>query len=122
MRKVYGITLSFSSFERSLWFDHDRREYQPSGWGIKFHILCGSFARPVAKFWTDKNPWEEEAWFTIRFPFIVLPFISIAIGRTGLYLGGKAFTVDPREPWARASEYGAEKLTISATTRATRWK
>lgn len=120
MRKVHGISLMFSSFERGLFYDTDRRKYNPYGWGVVVKLVAGSFARPVPKFWTGENPWQEQAWFTLRLPFIVLPFISIAIGRFGFYFGGKAFTVDSDEPWARPGEYGDTKLTISATVRRTR--
>lgn len=121
MKKVYGIIeASISKTEVGLWYDHDRRKYDPYGWGIVVKVMAGSFARPVPKFWTKKNCWQEEAWFTVRLPFIVLPFISIAIWRFGFYLGGKAFTVDSDEPWAKPSEYGDKKLTISATIRKTR--
>lgn len=114
--------IALQKAERGLWYDSDKRQYDETGWGIVFKLWAGSFARPVPKFWTNKNPWEEEAWFTIRLPFIVLPFLSIAIGRFGFYIGGKVFTVDPREPWAKPSEYGQDKLTISGTIRRTRWK
>jgi len=122
VKKVYGISLSLSSFERALWYDSDKRIYNPKGVGIRLAIIVGRFARPIPKFWTDKNVWQEEAWFTIRIPFIILPFVSVAVGKFGFYLGGKVFTVDEDEPWAKESEYGQEMLTISATTRRTRWK
>lgn len=122
MKEVHGISFSLSSFEGGLWFDHDDKKYQPSGWGIRLALLVGSFARPVPKFWTDENPWQEEAWFTLRLPIIVLPFFSFAIGKFGFYIGGKRFTVDSNEPWAKPFEYGSEMVTISATIRKTRWK
>lgn len=120
MKTVGGIKLSFSKAAPGLWYDTENLRYDEKGWGILLQIIWGSFARPVRKFWTNKNPWQEEAWFTIRLPFIVLPYISISIWRFGFYLGGKAFTVDDDEPWARPSEYGDEKVTISATIRRTR--
>ena len=120
MKNIYGIKLCFSKAKPGLWYDTENYEYDPSGYGVLVQILCGSFARPVKKFWTNENPWQAQAWFTLRLPFIILPYISVAIGRYGFYLGGKAFTVDSDEPWARPEEYGKRKLTISATIRRTR--
>lgn len=122
IRKVHGISFSLSSFEGGLWFDHDGKEYQPRGWGIRLALLVGSFARPIPKFWTKLNPWQEAAWFTLRLPIIILPFLSIAIGPYGFYIGGKRFTVDADEPWAKPEEYGAQMVTLSFTVRATRWR
>lgn len=117
---IHSISLSFGKGVPSLWYDTVKSGYDAKGWGILIQLHIGSFARPVRKFWTDKNPWQEEAWFTIRLPIIILPFISIAIHKFGIYLGGKAFTVDSDEPWAKESEYGKRMLTISATIRRTR--
>lgn len=118
MKKVYDLSLSFSSFERGLWFDHDKREYQPEGWGIRLAVLIGEFARPIA---LGSNPWKEKPWFVIRLPFLVLPFLAVAIGKYGFYIGGKAFDVDAGEPWANPEEVGKELLTVSTTIRKSRW-
>lgn len=120
MINIHGVSASLGAFEQGLWYDSDRKQYNPHGWGIKLAIIVGSFARPVRKFWTKQNCWQEEAWFTLRLPFIILPFISIAIGRFGFYLGGKVFTADADEPWAKPEEYGKKMLTLSATLRRTR--
>jgi hypothetical protein len=140
MRTVYGISLSLGSFERGLWFDHDRRDYQPEGWGIRLHIAVGKLIRPVPKFWYSKkqnrykhnNPWKgDEPWFVIRLPIIIGPFISIALGRFGAYLGCKTFLVteahlgpDRYGKWLTEDErrVPGEYLQLTATTRRTRWK
>ncbi len=114
------LKLELSKGVPALWYDTSKNTYDSKGWGIILLILVGEFARPVRKFWTKQNPWQDEAWFTIRLPFIILPYISIAIWRFGFYLGGKAFTVDADEPWAKPEEYGKRMLTLSATIRRTR--
>jgi len=135
LKRVIGITLGISSFERGLWFDSDRREYHPDGWGIKFSLVCGRLIRPVPRFWIKgSNPWKgDEPWFVIRIPLIVLPFISIALGKYGIYLGAKTFSVssehitdDRYGKWLKPSEKGTDEdpreyLTISASIRSTRW-
>lgn len=136
MKKVYGISFSFSSMERGLWFDHDERCYQPEGWGIRFHIVAGKMIRPVPRFWIPgSNPWRgDEPWFVIRAPFLVAPFLSIALGPLGFYIGCKTFLCTTMHnsllrygKWLRLEEQGtdenpAEYLQPSATMRMTRWK
>lgn len=133
MRKVYGITGTLSSFERGLWFDHDKKGYQPSGWGIRLHIVVGKLIRPVPKFWIkDTNPWKgDEPWFVIRIPIFIGPFLSIALGQVGLYLGCKTFLVteahlgpDRYGKWLTDDErrVPGEYLQWSATIRRSRWK
>jgi len=137
MKKVYGTSLSLSSFERGLWFDSDKRVYQPEGWGIRFNIVCGKMIRPVPKFWVkDTNPWKgDEPWFVIRIPFFIGPFLGVALGKFGFYIGFKTFKVTYREhsvperygKWMRPGEYGTEAepatyLQLSATMRRTRWR
>lgn len=123
MKNIYHLfEMALQKAESGLWYDADKKAYDPHGWGIVLKFLAGSFARPVPKFWTGENPWTQNAWFTIRLPFVVLPFLSIAAGSFGFYIGGKSFLVDPDEPWSKPSEWGRHKLTISATIRRTRWK
>jgi len=134
--KVDGVSLSAGSFERGLWFDHDRREYQPAGWGLKFDIVAGHMIRPVPKFWErDNNPWKGgEPWFVIRAP-MVLPFIAVSLGPYGIYAGGKTFLVEERHSsiqrygkWMRQQEFPADPngiktyLQLSGSIRRTRWK
>ena len=138
-----GISLVLSSYERSLWFDHDIREYNPKGWGIELELVWGKMIRPVPKFWKkgfwkgedEYNPWKGgEYWFIIRCPMIG-PFISVALGRYGVYLGLKTFraykgqhdTLERYGKWMREDEFGTEDnpriyLQLSASTRSTRWK
>ena len=136
MGNVSGVSMSMGSFERGLWFDHDRRKYQPVGWGVKFDIVAGQMIRPVPKFWEkDTNPWKgDEPWFVIRVPMIG-PYAGIALGRVGVYGGFKTFAVEHRHRspdrygrWMREKEYPADPngsmiyLQPSASIRRTRWK
>ncbi len=143
MKKVHGISFSLSTFERSLWWDHDEREYTPSGWGIKFDLLVGKMIRPIPKFWKlgfwrgerEYNPWKGgEYWKILRIPFMPGFFFSVAIGRFGLYFGTKTFemgnhhrTQERYGKWGRPEEFGTDEkpavyLQLSASTRTTRWK
>lgn len=124
MMRIYYIgQLVLSKAEKGLWYDHDEKSYDKKGWGIVIKLFTGAFARPISKFWRkNANPWKGDHWFVLRLPFIILPFVSIAIYNFGLYFGGKVFRVDKDEPWAKESEYGTKMLTISATIRRTRWK
>lgn len=117
------IQLVISKAEAGLWYDHDKKSFDQSGWGICLKLFAGTFVRPVAKFWKKgANPWKGDHWFVIRLPIVILPFLSIALFNWGAYIGGKVFHVDSDEPWAKPSEYGKDMLTVSFTTRATRWK
>ena len=126
MKKVGGISLTLSSFEEGLWFDSDLQEYQPKGWGVKLNIVWGKMIRPVPKFWKGEvNAWLNEPWFVIRIPFIVAPYLSIALGRVGFYLGFKTFSTIKEDlkllPWLREDEVDCQFLQLTATTRRTRW-
>jgi hypothetical protein len=132
---VGGVSLSLGSYERGLWFDHDQKEHQAGGVGVKLDIVAGHMIRPVPKFWEpDSNPWKgDEPWFVIRCPMIG-PFISLAIGDLGAYLGFKTFQVEDkhRSPerygrWMREDEFADPNevsvyLQPSATLRRTRRK
>ncbi len=134
--QVEGVSASLGSFERGLWYDHDRREYHESGWGLKFDIVAGHMIRPVPKFWLkDQNPWHgDEPWFVLRLPMI-FPYIGIAAGPTGFYAGTKTFEVkeyhrypDRYGRWMKESEFPADPngimtyLQLSGSIRRTRWK
>jgi len=134
--KVEGISASAGSFERGLWFDHDKQQYQPHGWGIKCDIVAGHMIRPVPKFWKkDQNPWKgDEPWFVIRLPMCG-PFVSVAAGRIGVYAGLKTFRVEDRHRvperyglWMREKEFPPSPedtmcyLQLSGSIRRTRWK
>ena len=131
--RVDGVSLSLGSFERGLWHDHDKREYQPKGWGIKLDWVCGNMVRPIPKIGKDVNVWEEPA-FVIRSP-MTGPFLSIHLGEYGIYLGMKTFELDHGDvtnggrydDWVTDLEKPAEGekhvyLCPSATMRRTRWK
>lgn len=132
---VGGLSLSLGSYERGLWFDHDQKEHQAGGFGMKLDLVAGHMIRPVPKFWEkDSNPWKgDEPWFVIRCPMIG-PFISIAIGDLGFYFGFKTFRVEDRHRclqrygrWMREDEFAEPNevslyLQPSATLRRTRWK
>jgi len=133
---VNGVSMSLGSFERGLWFDHDQRDYQPNGWGMKFDIVAGRMIRPVPKFWIkDSNPWKgDEPWFVIRVP-MVGPYLGLAFGDRGAYLGLKTFLVEERHrsserygKWMKEKEFPPDPngtmtyLQLSGSVRRTRWK
>ena len=137
MKKVIKLfQIIFSKAENGLWYDHDERTYDKKGWGICAKLFIGKMIRPVPKFWIkDSNPWQGDVpWFVIRSPWMVAPFISIALGKFGLYFGFKVFEVKDRHKsnlrygkWMREEEFGtdekpAEYLTLTASIRTTRWK
>ncbi len=137
MKKVIRLLeLVFCKAERGLWYDHDKKIYDEKGWGITIKLFAGKMIRPVRKFWIkDSNPWKgDEPWFVIRIPFVVVPFVSIAIWNFGAYFGFKVFDAKDKHrsddrygKWMRENEFGtdaepAEYLQLSATTRSTRWK
>lgn len=127
------VQLIFSKAENSLWYDQDKRIYDPKGWGICLKLYAGKMIRPVPKFWIkNSNPWQgDEPWFVIRVPFMLGPFLSIALGKYGFYIGFKRFTAKesykPRYGvWMRDDEFGpddnpAEYIQLTATIRRTRW-
>ncbi len=134
--RVDGVSLSVGHFERSLWIDHDTRDYNPEGWGLKADLIWGHMIRPVPKFWLkNQNPWKgDEPWFVIRVPMIS-PFISVAAGKSGVYLGCKTFKVEERHKhlgrygrWMRPGEFPADPngaktyMQLSGSIRRTRWK
>jgi len=132
---VGGLSLSVGSYERALWFDHDERQHQPGGLGLKVDLVAGHMIRPVPKFWEpSSNPWKgDEPWFVIRSPMIG-PYISLAVGDLGLYLGFKTFKVEDKHRsvdrygrWMRESEFPEPNavniyLQPSVSLRTTRWK
>ncbi|MHC4750467.1 MAG: hypothetical protein ACYTFW_11390 [Planctomycetota bacterium] len=132
---VEGLSLTLASYERGLWFDHDVKEYQAKGFGLKFDIVAGHMIRPVSKFWEkDTNPWKgDEPWFVIRSPMIG-PYISLGIGDLGAYFGFKTFKVEDKHrslerygKWMYENEFPDPNavnvyLQPSASLRRTRWK
>jgi hypothetical protein len=134
--RVGGLSSSLGSYERGLWFDHDQRRYQPWGFGMKFDLVAGKMIRPVPKYWEpENNPWMGgEPWFVLRSPIMAGPFLSIAIGPLGMYIGFKTFAVDQyhRSParygrWMREHEFPEpgdthSYLQPSFTIRRYRWR
>ncbi len=149
IKKIYGISASIGSFERGLWFDSDEKKYQPGGWGIRFHIAFGKMIRPIAcyyklAYWKwlltknhddSFNPWKGgQYWFIFRFP-IIGPFVAVALGKFGFYIGCKTFEIwhpkhtsnDRYGRWLKENEAGteeepAEYLQLTMSFRRTRWK
>jgi hypothetical protein len=143
--KVDGIEVGFSRFERGIWFDSDHKKYQPHGFGVKLALVWGIMVRPIPKYWKLGywrgedlyNPWRGGEYVTVlKFPFVG-PFLSICIGRLGLYLGFKTFEVyDPRHTgpdryglWldkykvvAGTKDNPAQYIQLSGSIRRTRWK
>lgn len=127
--------LSLKTYERGLWFDHDRKEDHPEGLGLKFDLVAGHMIRPVPKFWeAGSNPWRgDEPWFVIRCP-MVGPFVSVAVGNLGAYCGFKTFkvrdehrSIDRYGRWMHEGEFPEPNgvhvyLQPSASLRRTRWK
>ncbi len=131
---VRGISLSLGSFERGLWYDHDMRQYDEHGFGIKLDLIGGHMLRPLKNPFDGENPWRGgEDCGVLRCPMIG-PFLSIALGPYGLYLGFKTYEVsathagqDRYGKWIKPHEVPPEGRTYlylcpSASIRRTRWK
>ena len=132
---VGGVSLTLGSYERGLWFDHDQRQHQPAGVGMKLDIVAGHMILPIPKYWeTSNNPWKgDEPWFVLRSPMIG-PFISLAVGDFGAYFGCKTYTVEDRHRsldryggWMCEDEFPEPNavnvyLQPTASLRRTRWK
>lgn len=122
------IQLVVSSAERGLWYDHDEREYDPRGWGICIKLFAGPMLRPIVKprYWfkpvpSQWNQFDPKYHMRLYLPFIVAPFVSVAVGRWGLYFGFKIW--DSENPKYRPmTEESREWLAPSLSTRSTRWK
>lgn len=89
---ITGCSFSIGSYESGLWFDQDKRAYNPNGLGIKADIVPGEMIIPVPKF--GSNRWDNP-WFIIRAP-IIAPFISISVREQGGYVGLRSFEVSGR--------------------------
>ena len=128
----FQIILSKS--EDGLWYDHDDRQYDNHGWGFVLKFRSGDIIRPYTRFkyWFKlvPNKWNNfnsNVHGLIQFKSIIpLPFLSISMGRFGLYIGFKEseFNTDKYIPMlGRAQVYkGSKALILSATIRRTRWK
>lgn len=133
---VKGIALQFSTDElaedKGLWWDADKHHDQANakngkpGFGIVIGLRAGRWYEPFgASRAIGANRWTSgKHWFVVpRIPF-VYPFLSVAIGRFGFYVGWKAYGVDWPEykAWARAEDIktGNTALTLSASFRRSR--
>jgi len=131
--KVGGLDFHIGNHEHGLWYDSDERSYQPHGYGIKMSILWGKMVTPV-------NKWGQNAWqgdkpaFVLRSPFFIFPYVSVALGQYGFYLGVKPYEVySPKHTsedryglWWKdevgTEENPAEFLCLTGSMRRTRWK
>lgn len=132
--KVYKLLqLVVSKAEKGLWWDHDEREYQSSGWGIMLKLFAGPVVRPITKpkYWFKDTPskWNEfdpEYHLLFKLPFFIGPFISVALGPYGFYAGFKVFNLESAKYKQMVGDDqvypGSQALTPSITTRSTRWK
>ena len=103
--KVRGISLTLSTDETALWWDSDKKYTDiegKRGFGIMVSLRWGRVIRPITKFWKKEtfpkeyNAWESgRHWFVMDFKnifkIIPVPFISIAIGNYGFYMGFKTY-------------------------------
>ena len=132
--KVYRLAqLVVSKAEDGLWYDHDERSYDGKGWGFAFRLFAGHVVRPITRprYWFAKDvpsKWNEfnPKYHTVLKGWLpVAPFLSVALGRFGFYIGFKVFDLSPEKyrPMVGADQFpGSQALTPSATTRTTRWK
>lgn len=123
------LQIVISKAERGLWYDHDERGYDDKGWGICIKLFSGWVLRPMTKprFWFVKgvphkwNAFDPDYHWLLKWPMPVAPFVSIALGRWGVYFGFKVW--DSENPKYRAMTPKAQEwLTPSISTRSTRWK
>ena len=133
--KVYKLVqFVFSMAEKGLWWDHDERNYQEKGWGIMLKFFAGPVVRPYTRFrfWfvegvpSKWNEFDPQFHGLIRFWWPLCPFLSVALGPLGLYIGFKVFDLESekyRKMVGSANVFqGSQALTPSITTRTTRWK
>jgi len=127
MSRVKGICLTFCTDEGDLWWDADSQYRSPEGkkgFGIMIALRWGKLLQPIGTKIFNNVWFRGDVLFTLRIPFVVLPYISIAIGKFGLYFGGKIYGVDRVEylRWAYPDEIkkGNTALALSASIRRTR--
>lgn len=117
-----GCSASIGSYEKGLWYDSDKRDYNPKGVGIKADIVCGQMVRPIS--FDGDNPWKDPD-FVLKCP-ICGPYFSVALGELGFYIGLKSFrNHEGRYEWLPSDANSSTPdilFTPSATTRRTRWK
>ncbi len=84
-----GCSFSIGSYESGLWYDQDKRAYNPKGYGIKADLVPGHMIIPIPKLGADR--WDDP-WLIVRAP-IIAPFISFTMKEKGGYVGLKRFEV-----------------------------
>ena len=132
MKGLFGIQIGASKFEPGLWYDSDAKVYDRKGFGFKIALVAGKMMRPVGRiykrcYWqtNELNPWKTgNHWFVLKFPFVIEPFISLAIGPWGFYCGFKPVAPNDRyKSWNGPTEpYMNWFLCPSITFRSTRWR
>lgn len=91
---------------------HPLGPFPHNGRAFLLRWACGPFARPVSYPW-GPNPWNEWRLFTIRLPYVCLPFLSVSARWFHGYIGGKSFMVDASHTWAHPDDYGTQFVTVS---------
>ena len=130
--KIAQLVLSKS--EKGLWYDHDERTFDARGWGIAIKFFAGPIVRPITKpqYWFKKgipSKWNEfdTKWhFLLKLWWPLCPFLSVALGKYGVYIGFKVFDLESakyRQMVGEDEVYpGSQALTPSITTRISRWE
>jgi hypothetical protein len=123
--KVWGAQFTIATQESGLWWDSDNHhsgEGKPGG-GLVFKLRAGQVVRP----WGHANAAKPNQWwfprgvFRFKFPLPFLPYLSLAIGRYGFYVGFKEYEFEPHyATWWPAGYARVQTLCPSASFRRTR--
>ena len=93
--KAFGFSLTLSDLEHALWWDSDQHQQAKArGWGLVLSLRGGDVVRPFGGQWFGPDFPRRVLRFSCPLP--VLPFISVALGRYGFYIGFKTFGADDR--------------------------
>lgn len=93
--KIGGIGLKIGTWPGGLWYDWSDNQYlKYPGWGLILAIKWGPAEISCPKFWSktwdsQHYPSPDNIWFKFIMPFMVGPFMSLSLGRVGIYLGFK---------------------------------
>lgn len=106
---------------------------QDCEFGLRFDFVLGTIRRPIAKwydwhFWdfSDRyhrnlvNPWNSgNHWFVLTIPYIILPFVSVTLGRykfgvPGFYIGGRTSDLSNRIDWQLRIDWNKDQNDITA--------
>lgn len=95
---AFGFSLSLSTLEHALWWDSDQhKQSEAKGWGVVLSFRGGDVVRPLNGSWFgDHSGGFPTKVLRFRCPLPVLPFLSVAMGRFGFYVGLKTFGADDR--------------------------